>query len=96
MTGRALKSLRQLSGLKAKEVASSLNISTSYLSEIESEKKDPTLLLLGEFSKIYGVRKSTILYLSEEIQDNEYASGFRNNLKDTAIRISKALARDLE
>ncbi|WP_369933940.1 helix-turn-helix domain-containing protein [Xanthomonas tesorieronis] len=64
--------------MKQVELARRLNISTSYLNEIEHGKKAPSLALLDEYSKIFKVPASTFLLFKEraggvEAQENAHA-----------------------
>ena len=48
MIGDILKRTRTIYGYKASELSELLGISKSYLSEIENNKKQPSLILLSE------------------------------------------------
>ena len=71
MIGDVLKRTRAIYGYKATEMSSVLGISASYLSEIENNKKQPSLELLEKYADIYGVRLSSLILLSENIEDAE-------------------------
>ena len=71
MIGDVLKRTRVIYGYKAVEMGSMLGISTSYLSEIENNKKQPSLEILEKYAKIYGIRLSSLILLSESIEDAE-------------------------
>ena len=71
MIGDVLKRTRAIYGFKASEMSTMLGISTSYLSEIENNKKKPSLELLEKYSKVYGIRLSSLILLSERIEDAE-------------------------
>ncbi|WP_289135562.1 helix-turn-helix domain-containing protein [uncultured Brevibacillus sp.] len=49
MIGETLKKLRAIYGLTSAQMCEELGISTSYLSEIENQKKMPSLELLETF-----------------------------------------------
>lgn len=66
MIGDTLRRLRGIYGYTAREMSSKLGISSSYLSEIENGKKQPTLDLLEEYSKLFNVRLSSLLRFSED------------------------------
>ena len=53
MIGDVLKRTRIIYGYKASEMSSELGISASYLSEIENNKKQPSLELLQKYADIY-------------------------------------------
>lgn len=71
MIGDVLKRTRTIYGYKATEMSSMLGISTSYLSEIENNKKQPSLELLEKYAKIYGIRLSSLILLSENFEEAE-------------------------
>ena len=64
MIGDVLKRTRIIYGYKASEMSSELGISASYLSEIENNKKQPSLDLLQKYADIYGIRLSSLILLS--------------------------------
>lgn len=72
MINRVLKLVRQFHRLSQSEMAKRLKISNSYLSEIESEKKDkqktPTLELLHAYSREFKIPVSTLLLFAERLE----------------------------
>lgn len=69
MIGETLKRTRNIYGMTASEMSSALGISASYLSEIENGKKQPSLELLEKYADIYGIKLSSLILLSENIED---------------------------
>lgn len=67
MIGRALKQLRVFHNRSQKDLAAELGISASYLSEIEGEIKAPSLELINQYSEMFKVPASSILYFSENL-----------------------------
>ena len=53
----------------------------SYLSEIENNKKQPSLELLKKYSEIYDMKLSSLILLSEN-----YEEASKNNKSDKFIR----------
>ena len=88
MIGDVLKRTRAIYGYKANEMSSALGISASYLSEIENNKKQPSLELLEKYADIYGIRLSSLILLSENIENAEKAGKgtifVRNMMSKTA------------
>ena len=68
MLGEALRLIRVYHDLKQKQVAGRLEISTSYLSEIEKGHKVPTLDLIQRYSSAFGVPVSSILFFAEQVE----------------------------
>lgn len=78
MTGEVLKRMRAIYGYKAKDLCQELDISPSYLSEIENGKKQPTLELLERYAKIFNIKLSSLILLSERY-DDAANTGMRND-----------------
>lgn len=89
MIGNALRLLRVLHDMTATELAEKLKISTSYLSEIENEKKEPSLELIQKYGKVFGVKASGILHFSETLPPNKGGPLSRENL----LKILKLIER---
>ena len=66
MIGEALKLIRTIKGYKAKDIAEKMDISSSYLSQIETGAKKPTFEFLEKYAEAVGERPSTILFFDEE------------------------------
>ncbi len=81
MIGDILKRLRTIYGYKANEMSTTLGISSSYLSELENNKKQPSLEILRKYSDIYGIKLSSLILLSENLDEAE-----KENQGDTFIR----------
>lgn len=67
--GEVIKKLRLIYGYKAAELSRRVDISASYLSEIEHGSKIPTLDLLQKFATAYGIKLSSLILISEEYTD---------------------------
>jgi transcriptional regulator with XRE-family HTH domain len=65
MIGDTLKRLRNIYGYKAIELSKELGISSSYLSEIENNKKVPSIDLLQKYASIFGIKASSLLRIVE-------------------------------
>jgi len=63
--GFALKELRRLNNLKAQDVAAKLKISKSYYSEIENNKRRPSVTFLEKVAKLYYIKLSALIELVE-------------------------------
>lgn len=68
MLHRALKLLRTYHRMTQAGLASRLDISNSYLSEIESGIKQPGLDLLSKYSLVFDIPLSSIILFSEKIE----------------------------
>ena len=64
---KSLKILRTSHDLNQKELAAKLGISKSYLSEIESSRKAPSIKLLENYAEVFQIPVSSIIFLAENI-----------------------------
>lgn len=64
----ALRLIRTFHDLKQAEAAELLDVSKSYLSEIESGAKVPTLQMVTRYSEVFEIPMSSILFFAESIE----------------------------
>lgn len=90
MLHQALRHLRRYHQIKQDDLAKQLEISNSYLSEIESGKKAHaiTIDLLKRYSEIFNVPISSLLLFSEQLDSSKRSEKFR---VATAAKILKVL-----
>ena len=66
MISEALKLVRVYHNMKQKDLADALELSPSYLNEIESGKKQVTLDVLEKYSQHFKIPISSLLYFAEQ------------------------------
>lgn len=71
MLNFTLKLIRIANDLKSIEVAKKCGVSATYISEIESGTKTPTINMLKKIAEVYNISSSKILWLDEEISENK-------------------------
>ena len=94
--GEVLKKTLTIYGYKASEMSAKLGISKSYLSEIENNKKQPSLELLKTYSEIYGMKLSSLISLSEKYEDAINANKGQDIIRRTMIKWIDYMSSDLE
>ncbi len=95
--GETLKLLRIFFGYKSVELAKKLGISQSFLSEIENNKKHPSLELLGKYSNVLNIKVSTIILLSESIEnDKKSKKDIKHNIAGIGMKVLKILKKNGE
>jgi transcriptional regulator with XRE-family HTH domain len=72
----ALRLMRAYHNMKQNELALRLEVSQSYLSEIESSKKQPTVDLLQKYSEIFAIPVSSIMFFTEQKEDKSKTENF--------------------
>lgn len=90
MSGEVLRLLRVFNNIKATDLAAQLGISKSYLSEIEHNKKQPTIDLLDKYADILHIKTSTLLLFSEALDDDPEIK------KDPRRTVAKAAVKWLQ
>jgi len=88
MIHRALKTIRQFHSLTQADLALKLEISKSYLSEIETGKKSVGFDLLEKYACIFNIPVSSLVFFSESIDKKDTApEKFRNLVADKILKI---------
>ncbi len=83
MIGQALRLIRQYHNKSQKQLASSLEISPSYLSEIESNKKSVSVEILQKYSELFSIPVSSIMFFSENLNNTP----IKNHIAQKALNI---------
>lgn len=71
MIYKALRMAREFHRITQTELAKQLHISGSYLSEIESGKKAPSVELLEAYAKVFDIPASTFLLFQERVSGKD-------------------------
>ena len=91
MLNEALRLFRVFHDKKLSELASELGISPSYLSEIESGKKPPSMELIKKYAKIFKTSPSSILFFSEELDKDKKRGKIKISIRNKMIKFMKSL-----
>jgi transcriptional regulator with XRE-family HTH domain len=78
LLGSILKHIRIFNHQTQSGLAKSLGISRSYISEIESNIKTPTIEVLQKYSDVFDIPLSSIMLFAEEFKDKK---GLRKKAK---------------
>lgn len=92
MIARALKLIRQYHKLNQTELASRLSISTSYLSELESGKKEPSLDILQKYADCFNVPLSSLVVFSETLEGAHSVSKARAFISKKMLKVLEWIA----
>lgn len=94
MIGEALRLLRIFNGYKSAELAEKLGISQSYVSEIENNKKQPTMDILDKYAGVFEMKKSTLLLFAESLEnDVEMQNDKKQKVALAGMKLLKILER---
>lgn len=92
MLNKALRLIRVFHELTQKELAERLAISKSYLSEIESGKKKPTLEIINGYSEQFNIPVSSIMFFSESMENKSKAEKLRKVVSGKVLAILDFIA----
>ncbi len=92
MIARALKLIRQYHKLNQTELANRLSISTSYLSELESGKKEASLDILQKYADCFNVPLSSLVVFSETLEGAHSVSKARAFISKKMLKILEWIA----
>jgi transcriptional regulator with XRE-family HTH domain len=91
MLGEALRLIRVYHDLRQNQVAERLNISKSYLSEIENGHKSPTLELVQRYSEEFDLPVSSIMFFAESVGDGSAYDRARTFVAGKMVGLMKFL-----
>lgn len=83
----ALRLIRVFHDTKQAALARELGLSRSYLSEIESGKKEPSLDLLYRYSEYFHIPVSSLLLFSESLDDPRPSDKLRLAAADKVLKM---------
>jgi transcriptional regulator with XRE-family HTH domain len=87
MINKALKLIRTFYDVSQSDLASRLGISNSYLSEIESGKKQPTMEILSKYSEQFEIPLSSIMFFSENLDEPKPSDKIRIHVAKKIVSI---------
>lgn len=91
MQHEALRLVRVFHDMNQTTLAERLQISKSYLSEIESGKKQVTLELLQRYAETFGMPLSSLLFFTEQV-DNGTREKVRTAIAGKALKMLNWMA----
>ena len=91
MLHEALRLLRVLHDFKSSELAEILGISPSYLSEIESGKKEPTLALIRKYADVFKTTPASLLFFSEGLDKERKGKNIKASLRKKALHFLQSI-----
>lgn len=87
MLNRALKLIRSYHDISQTDLSAQLGVSNSFLSEIESGKKQPSIDLLTKYSQKFDIPLSSIVFFSEKLDESKASDKIRLGVARKIISI---------
>ena len=91
--GEALRLLRIFNGYKSAELAKKLELSQSYVSELENGKKQPTMEVLDKYAKVFEMKKSTLMLCAESLEGEEIKNDKKQRIARAGMKLLKILEK---
>ena len=91
--GEALRLLRIFNGYKSAELAKKLELSQSYVSELENGKKQPTMEVLDKYAKVIEMKKSTLMLFAESLEGEEIKNDKKQRIARAGMKLLKILEK---
>lgn len=91
--GEALRLLRIFNGYKSAELAKKLELSQSYVSELENGKKQPTMEVLDKYAKVFEMKKSTLMLFAESLESEEIKNDKKQRIARAGMKLLKILEK---
>lgn len=83
----ALRLVRVYHDYSQTKLAEELGVSKSYLSEIESGKKNVSIELLDKYSGVFNIPVSSLLFFAEKIDGSNLSETSRKYIASKAIKM---------
>ncbi len=87
MLNEALRLIRVYHDLTQTQLSYELGVSNSFISEIESGRKQPTLELLSKYSRKFDIPVSSLLFFSEQLDSRKPADKIRVTLAKKIVAL---------
>ena len=91
--GEALRLLRIFNGYKSAELAEMLELSQSYVSELENNKKQPTMEVLDRYAKVFDMRKSTLMLFAESLETDKEKMNNKQRVAYAGMKLLRILKK---
>lgn len=92
MLNEALRLVRVYHDLSQTQLSYELGISNSYLSEIESGKKIPSLDLLSKYGERFDIPISSLLFFSEHLDTSKVTETLRVGIAKKVVSLMQWVA----
>lgn len=91
--GEALRLLRIFNGYKSAELAEMLGLSQSYVSELENNKKQPTMDVLDRYASIFDMKKSTLMLFAESLEKDKEEKDRKQRIAYAGMKLLKIIEK---
>ena len=89
--GEALRLFRVFHDLTLAELSKKLEVSTSFISSIETGRKKPNLSFLKKYAVVFNTTPSAILFFSEELGTSKLPASISTRLRMRLMKFMQAI-----
>lgn len=94
MIGETLRLLRVFNDYTMNEMSQKIGLSQSYISELESGKKQPSLDIIQKYADAFDMKPSTLLLFSESLEkDQVYNQDKKQHVARAGMKLLKILEK---
>ena len=94
MLNECLRLFRIFHDKKSIDLSRELKISPSYLSEIESGKKQPSMEIIKKYAEIFKTTPSVILFFSEELDKEKKRGKLKISIRSKLIKFMQVIENE--
>lgn len=87
----ALRLVRVFHDKKIKDLAEELNVSPSYITDIEKGNKKPSLEMVNKYAKVFKTTSSALLFFSEGLDIDKKRGKCKLLIREYMLKFLKAL-----
>ena len=96
MLGEALRLIRVFHDMKQQELAYRIGLSKSYVSELESGKRNPSMKVIQQYADAFGIPVSSILLFSENLKDSSNAKRIKSAIAGKVMQCLQMIEEKTE
>ena len=93
MIGEALRLIRVYHDTKLGDLANQFDVSISFLSEVENNRKKPNIELIDKYAKHFDLRPSAIMFFSEELDESSFKGKAKGELRKKMLKFMQLVEK---
>lgn len=87
----ALRLIRVFHDTKIKDLANKLEVSSGYISDIEKNKKKPSMDIIQKYAEYFKTTPSALLFFAEELDEEKCRSPFKISIRNKMLKFLQAI-----
>jgi transcriptional regulator with XRE-family HTH domain len=87
----ALRLIRVFHDKKIKELSDEIGVSSGYISDIEKNKKKPSMDIIQKYADYFNTTPSALLFFAEELDEEKCRSPFKISIRNKILKFLQAI-----